>query len=254
MNQHLLWCAVSICIMVAGAGFYLLFVAHQNSRTIILLDDGQLSGAAQRRLYQRLQQLVQEANSLPTIRQKLQEEFPTLRTISFNTFSPSTLKCHVVFDQPYVLVQRQNTTPLLLSRHGFYTAPSMYHAPVVHDLPSVMVGSQNFSAGDQQALYQRLQTLPENFLSTNALRWMGPTEIILSARDESMHACIVTAWTPYTSLVEQQIALVREKIAQKKNMSSSKRHVPKKWNIDIRFKDQIITKQAPSLFGDIGGK
>lgn len=247
MNQHVLWYSVVLLIVTVLAGGAYLFYSAYCTRIVLFIDDGHLSKKSAEHMQQQLNELLQQTNSLQDIYQRLKQKFPTLLTISFNTFSPTIIKCKVTLDQPYVIMQRSHMTPLVLSRHGFVTTPHDYRSPMLEYLPSVFIDASAFTQCDQQALHQRLQSLPDNFLITHSLQWVKPSEIILTQKDKPLYIYKVTASSNYTPLIEQQLALVHEKIEQKQNVViSTKKQTPKKWIIDVRFKDQIVVSPSSS--------
>jgi hypothetical protein len=241
MNKQIILFAgyVLIAALLIIGVYYLIYTQHQ-SRTFIITDDGQISENTQKIFHQKAIKLIQETRNVNLIFEKLKQEFPTLENISINTFSPWTIKCRASFDQPLIMIRCENHASSLLSKKGFYTKPDHYRPDIVKEMPSLLtLGS--LSENDKKLLYRRVQTLPENFFHHNALEWHNTHELIMHCSETPEYTYIMSALTPLTLDLIQQRKLVQEKIEQKKNMLS-KKNKPKKWKIDIRFKDQIITK------------
>ena len=242
MDKH--YILVTLCAPVALAmlaGMYWIARTHHGNRALIIIHDQQLTLGAQERLAKSIHHALPEAANMQQLFTQLKQEFPTLESISNNTFTPGCVKLKLSFNQPLMLVQRANNRPLVLCKKGFYATPTDYRPELLQGLATLLT-TEPLSEQDRTDIYQRIQQLPDHFFVEHTLQWNKPTEVIMRDRRYPDYDYIITASTAITPELQQKLDLVHKKIMEKKDLIVSKKKQNKKWKIDIRFKNQIIVK------------
>ena len=239
----------SACIagIISGTMLFLWYAARTlyRNRQIIITTDQQLTPAVTSAVHEIVQRCINQdqVTCAQPLFDQLKKTVPELARVSMNYYIVDKIKVSIVCDAPFLIIKQEGQTPLVMARSGLLTAYNHYRPEMLNNVPIVSVtapvvaGYERFTEQARE-LFHWAEQLPDYFFTRYAVQWKKPTEIILrDSNGGESFSYSVTCTTKITPQMEQQWAQARQKI-----LDNPKKKKYKAWNIDRRFKDQLVIR------------